>query len=271
MGFLEAIILGLVQGLTEFLPISSSGHLEITQYLLGGVNGRADDFHLFLEFINFGTLLALIIFYRHRIAKLLGDIFKRHHYHLAINLALTSIPAGLIGLLLSDFIESQPFFSSIFTIAIAMGVVGILMIFIDHLPHLSRVKDGEALSHPRALGIGLAQTFALIPGVSRSGSTIIAGRIFGLKNHPAAEYSFMASIPLMLAVCAKSLLSSTSRAYISANFAPLLLSNLVAFISGFIALRFAMQYFKKDNSLQSFGYYRVILACFVLAISLIIW
>lgn len=268
MGWLEALILGLVQGLTEFIPVSSSGHLELIGRLLS--SDRSPDFHFFLELINFGTLLALLIYYRHDLAKICIDVFKNHNYRLAINLLLTSIPAGLIGLLLSHFIENQPFFSSLYTIAIAMGVVGILMIFVDHLPHLSKVKNKNTLSHPRAFAIGLAQTFALIPGVSRSGSTIVAGRIVGMDNENAADYSFLASIPIMLAVCAKSLLSSSSRTYIVENVPTLLFSNLIAFAAGLFALTFVMKYFKKPESLQAFGYYRVILACLVLAFLLIL-
>ena len=268
MGWLEAFILGLVQGLTEFIPVSSSGHLELVGHLLS--SDRSPDFHFFLELINFGTLLALLIYYRHEIAKICTDVFKNHNYHLAINLLLTSIPAGLIGLLLSHFIEQQPFFSSLYTIAIAMGVVGILMIFVDHLPHLSKVKSKEKLPHSRAFAIGLAQTFALIPGVSRSGSTIVAGRIVGMDNENSADYSFLASIPIMLAVCAKSLLSSSSRAYIAENAPTLLFSNLIAFAAGLFALTFVMKFFKKPESLQAFGYYRVILACLVLAFLLIL-
>lgn len=268
MGILEALILGFVQGITEFIPVSSSGHLEIVQHLLGA-GERAADFHLFLEFINFGTLLALIIFYRHRLAQLFVDIFKHHNYRLAVNLLLTSIPAGLIGLVLSGLIESAPFFSSIYTIATAMGLVGIIMIVIDKLPHAKSLKSEAELTRPRALAIGLAQTFALIPGVSRSGSTIIAGRLVGLNSESAANYSFMASIPLMLAVCAKSLISSDSLAYMGANLGPLLLSNLIAFIVGWYALQFVIKFLGRKDSLQAFGYYRVILACIVLAFALV--
>lgn len=266
MNIFTAIILGIVQGLTEFIPVSSSGHLELTQQIMGG---RTEDFHLFLELINLGTVLALIIFFRKRIKKILTDIFKNKNYKLAINVVITCIPAGLAGLLLGDFIESNPFFSSLYTVAIAMGVVGILMIFADKLPHAKPIKDENELTKPRALGIGLAQVCALIPGVSRSGSTIIAGRIAGLKAAAATEYSFLVSIPLMLAVCAKTLLSSSARAYLSANMGSLILANIVAFIFGLIALKVVMNYVKKQDSLKAFGYYRVIISCIVLIYLLI--
>lgn len=267
MSIFIAIILGIVQGLTEFIPVSSSGHLEIVQRVLAS-GARAEDFHFFLELINFGTLLALLIYYRKRIIGILSDVFKKHNYHMAINILITSIPAGIIGVLLSKFIEENSFFSSLYTIAIAMGLVGLLMIFIDKLPHKSKLSNDDRLPKSRALVIGLVQTFALIPGVSRSGSTIIAGRIMGMDSENAAEYSFLASIPIMCGVCLKSVLSSSSREYIMNNAGTLLLSNIVAFIFGMIALKFVMDWLKRKSGLQAFGYYRVILASIVLILVL---
>jgi undecaprenyl-diphosphatase len=268
MNIFESIILGLVQGITEFIPVSSSGHLEIAQRIIGA-GARAEDFHFFLELINFGTLFALLWYYRKRIAKILTDVFKKHDWHMAINLLLTSIPAGIIGFLLSDFIESNGFFSSLYTIAIAMGVIGILMIIVDKLPHLSKVKNEEELPHKRAFSIGLIQTLALIPGVSRSGSTILAGRVMGMDSKAAANYSFMASLPIMIGVCLKSLVSSSSRAYIAANAGMLALSNIVAFVSGMLALTFVIKFLEKKNALSAFGFYRVILASVILIILLV--
>lgn len=266
MNIFVALILGIVQGLTEFIPVSSSGHLEIIQQLIGE---RGENFHLFLEFINLGTLLALLIYFRKRIAKILKDIFVHHNFRLAINIIITTIPAVTVGLLLSSFIEENGFFSSIYTIAVAMGLIGIVMIVIDKLPHLSHLKDEDALTKPRALGIGLAQVLALIPGTSRSGSTIIAGRLVGLNSASAAEYSFLASIPIMCGVCLKMFISSSSREYLVDNWQILLFANVVAFIFGMIALKFVMSYLKKSHALKTFGYYRVILAMTVLIVNLI--
>ena len=266
MNIFIAIFLGIVQGLTEFIPVSSSGHLELIQQIIGG---RADDFHLFIELINLGTVIALLIYFRKRIAKILNDIFKKKNYKLAINIIITCIPAGLAGLLLSHFIETNPFFSSLYTVATAMLVVGILMVASDKLPHLSKLKNEDKLTKPRALGIGIAQVFALIPGVSRSGSTILAGRAVGLSAASATEYSFLVSIPLMLAVCGKSLISSTTRTYLFNNLGPLLLANLAAFAFGMLALKIVMDYVKKQNSIRAFGFYRIILASVVLIYLLI--
>ena len=264
MNILESTVLGLVQGITEFIPVSSSGHLEITQRILGA-GGRAEDFHFFLELINFGTLFALLFYYRQTIWEILQRVFVKKDYKLALNILITSIPAGIIGLVLSKVIEKLPFFSSLTTIGFAMGFVGLIMIFVNKLPHLSKLKNENELTPGRALAIGLAQTFALIPGISRSGSTIITGRVMGLDSKSAAKYSFLASLPIMIAVCGKSLLSSSSRAYITSNLGMLLLSNLVAFVSGLIALQIVMKYFKKENSIPSFGIYRVILSLGIFA------
>ena len=264
MNILESTVLGLVQGITEFIPVSSSGHLEITQRILGA-GGRAEDFHFFLELINFGTLFALLFYYRQTIWEIMQRVFVKKDYKLALNILITSIPAGIIGLVLSKVIEKMPFFSSLTTIGFAMGFVGLIMIFVNKLPHLSKLKDENELTPGRALAIGLAQTFALVPGVSRSGSTIITGRVMGLDSKSAAKYSFLASLPIMIAVCGKSLLSSSSRAYITSNLGMLLLSNLVAFVSGLIALQIVMKYFKKEKSIPSFGIYRVILSLGIFA------
>lgn len=264
MNILESTVLGLVQGITEFIPVSSSGHLEITQRILGA-GGRAEDFHFFLELINFGTLFALLFYYRQTIWEILQRVFVKKDYKLALNILITSIPAGIIGLVLSKVIEKMPFFSSLTTIGFAMGFVGLIMIFVNKLPHLSKLKDENELTPGRALAIGLAQTFALVPGVSRSGSTIITGRVMGLDSKSAAKYSFLASLPIMIAVCGKSLLSSSSRAYITSNLGMLLLSNLIAFVSGLIALQIVMKYFKKEKSIPSFGIYRVILSLGIFA------
>ena len=267
MEFYQSFWLGLTQGLTEFIPISSSGHLEIVQEIMGG---RSADFHLFLEFINLGTLLALLFYYRKRIVQICKDIFVKRNYKLLINLIITTIPAVIAGVLLSDLIESNWFFSNMITIAVAMAVIGVLMVLIDKLPKMKKVKDENHLDKKRALYIGLAQCLALIPGTSRSGSTMVAGRLTGMENESAANYSFLASIPIMLGVMCKQLISESSRSYIAANWGMLLLSNAIAFISGLAAIYFVMKYLKKDGSLQTFGWYRIVLATIVIIFQLVL-
>lgn len=262
MLWLTAIILGLIQGLTEFIPISSSGHLVIAQTFLSGASD-----HLFLEFINLGTFLALLVFFRKRIWGIITDIFIHRNFRLARNILITSVPAGIVGFLLSGFIERTPqFFGSTVTVTVTLFVVGVVMVVLEKIPRASAVEDGSKLSTWRSLAIGFAQMLALIPGVSRSGSTIIAGRLSGLKPAEAAEYSFLASLPIMLGVTAKTFLGD--RQYLMDNLSTLLLSNLVAFVAGLFAVGFLMRYLSR-HSLAIFGWYRIGLAIVLTIIILV--
>ncbi len=265
MDIFQALFLGFVQGITEFIPVSSSGHLELVQHIF---NLSPDNFHLFMEFVNFGTLLALLFYYHDKIWRIIKNVFTERNYRLAINLVITTIPAGIVGLIFASIIENNSFFSSLYTVSIAMGLVGLLMIFIDKIPHLSPIKNEDHLTPARALAIGLCQVFALVPGVSRSGSTIITGRIVGLDSESAADYSFLASIPIMFGVCFKMLLSESGRVFFAENINSLFFANLIAFVVGLIALKYVLKYLKKPGSLQTFGKYRVILSLIVLGVLL---
>lgn len=263
MNTIEAIVLGLLQGLTEFIPVSSSGHLVIGQYFFSGSSD-----HYFLAWINIGTLLALMVYFRKRLLTIATDILVRKKYRLARNILITALPAGLVGLLADDIITSTPFFGSIITVLIMLTMVGAVMIVLDRLPKASKVDDGEGLTATRALMIGLLQVFALIPGVSRSGSTIIAGRLMGLSAEKAAEYSFLASLPIMGGVTLKLFLGSEERQYLSDHFAQLLIGNTVAFVAGLLAVGFLLRYLS-THSLAVFGWYRLGLAAVVALVLLI--
>ena len=259
--WLEAVILGLIQGLTEFIPISSSGHLVIAQTFMTGASD-----HLFLEFINIGTMLALLVFFRKKIWKIIIDVFVNKNFILARNIIITAIPAGLVGFMLASFIEHAPFFTSATVVVFTLAIVGLVMVVLEKIPKLSPVKDGEKLPWWRALIIGGAQVLALIPGTSRSGSTIIAGRLMGLSPAEAAEYSFLASLPIMAGVTLKVLLTDTD--YLVANAGTLFVSNLAAFLSGLLAVGFLMRYLSK-HSLAVFGWYRIGLAVILATILLV--
>lgn len=263
MSGIEAIILGLIQGLTEFIPVSSSGHLVIGQTLFSGGSS-----HLFLEWINIGTLGALLVYFRRRITTIIKDMLEHKKYQLARNIIITALPAGIVGFLLADFIDQTPFFGSVVTVIVTLAFVGVLMVVLERLPKASKVVAGEDLSPWRALAIGVAQILALIPGVSRSGSTIITGRLMGLSAAQAAEYSFLASLPIMLGVTLKLMLSGSDRQYFIDNAAMLTLSNFIAFISGLIAVGFLMNYLSK-HSLAVFGWYRIGLAAIITVILLV--
>lgn len=261
MEYIIGLILGLIQGLTEFIPISSSGHLVIAQTFLSGASD-----HLLLEFLNIGTTLALLVFFRKRIITICQDVFVRRNVRLARNILLTSVPAGLIGFAFADYIAVTPFFGSAVVVVFTLAIVGVLMIVAEKIPHASPTKDGEHLSVPRALGIGAAQALALIPGVSRSGSTILAGRFLGLSAAEAAEYSFLASLPIMFGVTLKVFVSDYG--YLVDHLGVLLVANAAAFISGVLAVGFLMRYLAK-HSLAVFGWYRIGLAAILATILLI--
>lgn len=263
MNIFETVVLGLVQGLTEFIPISSSGHLVIAQNFFSGASD-----HLFLEWINIGTLCALLVYFRAKLVSICRDIFLHKKYRLARNILITALPAGIIGFLLADFIDQTPFFGSVITVTVAIGLVGFLMVILEKLPKASVVESGEQFTIPRALLVGLVQVVALIPGVSRSGSTIIAGRLMGLSSRQAAEYSFLASLPIMVGVTLKLLASSADRQYFIDHAPMLIFSNLVAFISGLLAVGFLIQYLSK-HGLALFGWYRIGLAA-VLAVVILV-
>lgn len=263
MTIFESIILGLIQGLTEFIPVSSSGHLVIAQHFFSGASD-----HMFLEWIDLGTFLALVVYFRHRLAAIFNDVFVNKNYKLLRNVLLTAIPAGVVGLLFSGFIETNPFFGSLVTVTVALAFVGAIMIVVEKLPHASNVKDGDHLSPNRAFLIGIVQVLALIPGVSRSGSTIIAGRLVGLNAEKAAEYSFLASLPIIGAVLLKLVLSSSGREYFVQHAPMLILSNAVAFLAGLFAVSFLISYLSK-HGLAIFGWYRIGLAGVIAAVLLI--
>ena len=263
MTIIEAIILGIVQGLTEFIPVSSSGHLVITQTLL---LGEAD--HLFIQALDFGTLAALLIYFSPKLVDLFKKVFIEKDYRLARNIILTCIPAGLLGLLLADFIQESSVLLNPLTVSIMLALVGVLMVVVDKLPKKSELKTGTDLSPKRALVVGAAQAFALIPGVSRSGSTIIASRIMGLNPRAAAEYSFMVSIPIMLGLVGKLLLKPSDRAYMAANLDMIIVANIAAFMAAILAIHFLLQYLSK-HGLALFGWYRIALAAVVITVLLV--
>jgi undecaprenyl-diphosphatase len=250
----QTIALGIIQGLTEFIPVSSSGHLVLMEAIFGQ---SGEGVHLFVEALNFGTVLALIVFFRHKIVEICHQVFKEHNYVLLRNIILTSIPVGIAGLLFSSAINRTAFFVSPLTVSIALLIVGIVMIVLEKLPKLTARSSGDKLSWKRAFAIGLAQVLALVPGVSRSGSTIIAGRLAGLKPKQAAEYSFLVSIPVMLGLSLKLVVADAP--YIAANWLVILVGNLAAFVVGMLAIQFMLDFLNK-RSLKIFGVYRIVLA-----------
>lgn len=263
MTIVESLILGLIQGLTEFIPVSSSGHLVLAQELF---HQQPD--HLFIQALDIGTTLALVIYFWPRLKDLAYQVLRKRDYRLARNILITALPAGILGLIFAGMIENSTVLLSPVVVAVMLGLVGVVMIVVDRLPHLSSQKDGRALSPGRALVIGGAQAVALIPGVSRSGSTIIASRFMGLSAAKAAEYSFMVSIPIMLGLITKLFIKESDRAYLLSHLELVVFGNIAAFVSGIIAIRFLLKFLER-HGLAVFGWYRVILSVSVLAFLLL--
>lgn len=263
MTIIEAIILGLIQGLTEFIPVSSSGHIILAQHFLSGASD-----HLFVEAINIGTVIALLIYFWPRIKSETVKIIAGRDWRLATNIIVATIPVGVLGYVFATFIETNFFFASTWTVVATMVALGVVMIILEKLPRLSYVADGAYLSKNRALTIGIAQAAALIPGTSRSGATIVAGRLLGMNVKAAAEFSFLLSIPVMLGVLAKLFSKESDRAYMAANLEPLIVGNVVALISSLLAVGFLMRYFEKHD-LAAFGWYRIGLGL-VIALTLVL-
>ena len=262
-----ALIMGIVQGLTEFLPVSSSGHLVIVPYLFGW----DDPFITSLGFsvmLHLGTLVALLIYFRADWARLIpaglatirdrsfqGDPDRR----LAWLLVAATIPAALAGLLFGDLIETT--FRSVEIVVVMLVVGGILLAVADRVGATSRrIPD---VTFPVAIGVGAAQALALIPGISRSGISISAARLAGLDRESAARFSFLMATPITAGAGlfeARRLLSGD--AGIDVSIAPLVVGMVAALVSGLAAIHFMLRYLR-TRSLDIFVAYRFGLAALV--------
>jgi len=250
---IEALILGIVQGLTEFIPVSSSGHL----LLIGEIFSFDHTSFGFELALNLGTLLALLVYFHNDLIELARNLYKNKDYKLVILLLVSTIPALVVGGLFSSHIEG--YFRNPFISVSALIVVGITMIFVDRLKGSRKINS---ITYGDAFFIGLAQVVAFIPGVSRSGITIVAARFLKITNEQAARYSFLMAIPIVSAALAKLFISSEG-ASVSGSLAPLLVGIFAAFISGLFAIKFMIK-FLQNNGLKLFGVYRIIFAIVVL-------
>ena len=262
MTVIEAVILGVVQGLTEFVPVSSSGHLVLVERLFAI---KAP--FVFASLINLGTFVALIVYFHKRLVQMTVDVIRHKNYKLARNIILSSLPVGLLGFFFEDFF-AKGFIQHPLTVAIMLAVIGVLMIVVEHLPKLGAVKRADDLQPKQASLIGVVQALSLIPGTSRSGSTMIIGRMFGLNFKQAAEYSFLLSIPVMFGVLLKALFSSAGISFIQHNFLAFAVSNIVAFATGMFAVSFMLRYLAHGNFVV-FGWYRLVLASAIIVVLLL--
>jgi len=266
---LQAIVLGIVQGLTEFLPISSSGHLIIVPWLF--------NWHFLLEnpglnktfdvALHMGTFVAVVVYFWREIGRLLAawvrSMTKRSladpEARLAWLLIVSTIPAALIGVALESFIEEQ--LGKPWIIAVMMLVFAGVMYLIDHIAKLDR--DLDSLTWLDAVLIGVAQAFALCPGVSRSGITMMTGLLMRLDRESAARYSFLMSIPVIGGAAAYKALEVARDGLPAGTSTPFLVGIASAAVSGFAAIWFTLAYLKRHN-FDLFVVYRIVVGVAIL-------
>ena len=259
---LIAIILGIVEGLTEFLPISSTGHLIVANSIMGFGGERAE---VYTIFIQLGAILSVVWEYRVRLMRVVADLPReRSARRFSFNLFLAFLPAAVIGLLVHDYI-SEHLFSSL-TVAWALIAGAVLILVVEALPLKPVTTVAEKVSFKQALGIGFAQCLALWPGFSRSAATILGGLGLGLSRKAATEFSFFLAIPVMFAATIYDLLKNLQ--YLEASDAGWLsLSFAISFLVAWASIRWLLRYVA-SHSFRMFAWYRLALGVVILGSSL---
>lgn len=250
MSYIDAIVLGLIQGVTEFLPISSSGHLVIMSHLLG-IKGA----FTFDTMLNFGTIGALLVFYRKRIWLIIVRALKGKEWLFLAKVLLACIPAAFVGLALGTEIEKLN--ELVWVVIVMQIIVGVLMIrYGTARPDADDRPIEQSVGWKTALKVGLAQSIALIPGTSRSGITILTSLQSRLSAARAAEFSFLLSIPIVLAASLKVLFLDSGLTYTQENTGPVIAGITAAFLSGLLAISFFIKLLA-TRGLKDFGWYRI--------------
>lgn len=255
---LKAVLLGIVEGLTEFLPISSTGHL----ILAGALLRFNDDFgKLFEVVIQTGAMFAIIWEYRARFAGLIAGVFRdAAARRFVANLVIAFLPAALLGLLLGKHIKHLLF--KPVPVALAFIVGALIILWAERREHAIRVESVDDVGPLDALKIGVAQAFALIPGMSRSGSTIIGGLLFGLSRRAATEFSFFLAVPTLIAAGGYDLLKH--RALLRPEHAGVFaVGSLSAFVSAFLCVRWLIRYISRHD-FSAFAWYRIAFGAVIL-------
>ena len=252
MDTIQAIIISIVEGLTEFLPVSSTGHMIITQGILGI---KSDEFiKLFTVCIQFGAILSVLVMYWKR-------FFQTWEFYWKLLVAF--IPAAIIGFLAGDLIDS--FLENVWVVSIMLVVGGVFMLFVDKWFN-NPAKD-QTITYKKSFMIGLAHCVAMIPGVSRSMATIVGGMTQKLSRKTAAEFSFFLAVPTMAAASGYKLLkaftSESGMQLLSDNLATLLIGNLVAFVVAILAIKFFISFLTKYG-FKAFGYYRIVVGLLII-------
>ena len=270
MDWLQAIIIAIVEGLTEFLPVSSTGHMIITENMLG-VDISDKFVNAFTVIIQFGAILSVVCLYWKRFFRLrevdegvTGWKAFIQKYDFYWKLFLAFLPAAVIGLLLGDFIEGL--MGNVWVVAVMLVAVGVLLLFVDKW---FLRKEDAPLSEGRAFTIGLFQCISMIPGTSRSFATIAGGMQQGLTRKTAAEFSFFLAVPTMAAATGyellKMLLKPEYRQALVDHVGVLLLGCVVAFVVAILAIKFFISFLTKYG-FKAFGWYRIIVGGVILAL-----
>lgn len=262
---IAAIILGIVQGIAEFLPISSSAHLIIFRDVFGIGKGMGSDLALCFDLaLHLGTLLAIAVFFfkdfLNMVVKGVTKGVKDSDGKLFFQIIVATIPAAIVGVLFEDVIENA-IRTNYYLIATALIAMGIIIYYIDKKS--KQEKNVKELSFKDALLIGCSQVFALIPGFSRSGTTIACARALKLNREDAAKFSFYLSAPVVLGACLLQFVKGEAIALITSNVAIFLVGIVIAFIAGIICIKFLLQYLKKHD-FKVFMIYRILLALLVI-------
>jgi undecaprenyl-diphosphatase len=251
MTLFEAIVIAVVEGITEFLPISSTGHMIITEALLG-IN--IDEFtKAFTVNIQFGAILSVVVLYWRRFLQSWTFYQK---------LLVAFMPAAVVGLLASDLIDKM--FENVIVVAVTMLLGGILLLFVDNW--FTKEKSNQKITYSNALKIGFWQCIAMIPGVSRSAASIIGGMQQKLSRTTAAEFSFFLAVPTMAAASAYKLLKDFKH-FNSENINILIIGNIVAFLVALIAIKTFITFLQK-HGFKVFGWYRILVGLVLLVLLL---
>lgn len=252
MSTLEAIILGIIQGLTEFLPVSSSGHLELGKAILGD-ESLPEESLLFTVVLHFATALSTIVIFRKEILEIFRGLLQfnwNEESQFSVKIILSMLPAAVVGVLFNDQIEAL-FSKQILLVGAMLIITGLLLFLADRAKHTDR-----KVSFTNAFLIGIAQAIAILPGISRSGATISSSVLLGVDREKAARFSFLMVVPLIFGKMAKDLMDG-GIAESSMDIMPLVLGAIAAFVSGLLACTWMINLVKKSQ-LKYFSYY-----CFV--------
>ncbi|TKC07937.1 undecaprenyl-diphosphate phosphatase [Pedobacter polaris] len=256
MNFLQALILAIIEGLTEFLPVSSTGHMIIGSSVMGIAS---DPFvKLFTICIQLGAILSVVVLYFKR-------FFKSINFY--IKLIVAFIPAAIFGVLLSDKIDAM--LESPLTVGISLVVGGVILLFVDKWFNNPTINEEPEINYLTALKIGFFQCLAMIPGVSRSGASIVGGMSQKLSRKVAAEFSFFLAVPTMFAATGKKLLDfyKDGHTISTEQMQILAFGNIVAFIVALLAIKSFIGYLNK-NGFKIFGWYRIIVGLVIIALLL---